>query len=94
MRFIVASVIGFAALLGTTTSHAQTAPAPVSANAALSQSWSGPPAGADDAPHTLFSIGGLNVVVNAPVDAPDSGMAYRTFEGQPMQSRDSTLANG
>jgi hypothetical protein len=89
MRFIFASVIGIAALLGTTASYAQTP-----ANDTLGQSWSGPPASADDAPHTLFSIGGLDVVVNAPVDAPDSGMAYRTFEGQPMQSRDSTLAHG
>ncbi|HEY2133941.1 MAG TPA: hypothetical protein VGH36_13385 [Acetobacteraceae bacterium] len=95
MRFIVASAIGITALLGTAASHAQTTYAQTPADEALSQSWSGPPASVvDHAPHTLFSIGGVNVVVNAPVDAPDSGIAYRNLEGQPMQSRDAVLAGG
>jgi hypothetical protein len=43
-------------------------------------------------PHPLFTIGGFNGVVDAPVAAPDSSVAYRTFEGQPMTGADAILA--
>lgn len=63
----------------------RTAPAAPAAGAGLSAVAPGP--------RPLFTIGGFNGVIDAPVEAPNSGIAYRTYQGQPMTGRDAILGS-
>ncbi|HEY2134208.1 MAG TPA: hypothetical protein VGH36_14745 [Acetobacteraceae bacterium] len=94
MRLISASIVAFS-LFGAIAAQAQTTPTQgVASPGSVSQSFTGRTGttAREEPPHVFFTFGDINGVVNAPVAAPDSGIAYQTFEGQPMQSRDAVLA--
>jgi hypothetical protein len=84
MRIIVATILAAVAIFGAAPSWAQT---PTSQELTRT----GRP-GAQQPPHTLFTIGGFNAVVDAPVATPDSGRAYENYQGQPMRSGAAILA--
>jgi hypothetical protein len=95
MRLISASIVALL-LFGAIAAQAQTmTPTQGAASpGSPSQSFTGRTGttATQEPPHVFFTFGDINGVVNAPVAAPDSGIAYQTFEGQPMQSRDAILA--
>jgi hypothetical protein len=84
MRIIVATILAGIAMFGAAPSWAQT---PTSQELTRT----GRPS-AQQPPHTLFTIGGFNAVIDAPVVAPDSGLAYQNYQGQPMRHGDAILA--
>jgi hypothetical protein len=86
MRLIVATILVGVAILGTAPSWAQ-APATTQ-----ELTRTGRPGAAQQPPRTLFTIGGFNAVIDQRVHGPDSGIAYQTFEGQPMKGPDAILA--
>lgn len=91
MRSFVASILGLSAVLAASVAQAQ---GPASQGLTETQA---PPAATSGSvvlsgPLPLLTIGNTQLIVNAPVIAPDSNVANRTFEGQPMTGREAILA--
>jgi hypothetical protein len=95
MRLISASIVALS-LFGAIAAQAQTrTPTQGAASpGTIGQTFTGrmDATATQEPPHVFFTFGDINGVVNSPVSAPNSGIAYQTFEGQPMQSRDAILA--
>jgi hypothetical protein len=83
MRIIVATILAGIAILGAAPSWAQALN-----NPPLSRTGRA----AQQPPHTLFTIGGFNAVIDAPVRAADSNLGYQNYQGQPMRSGAAILA--
>ncbi len=85
MRFIVAAILALSATMAALpAAHAQNA-----LTQGLTRDRAAP--GPIQPPRVLFTLGGFNGVIDAPVEGPDSGVAYQTYAGQPMTGREALL---